>query len=78
MLHTLSSPQTAAEPEVGVLCIAAEATDQVYETVVKITDAQLQALNISRSDVLPQWNYTLRPNVLLVRSRVPWKPVPDA
>jgi len=34
----------------------------VYITGIKITDEQMQTLNISRHESLPKWNYTLFPD----------------
>ena len=44
------------------LKVQAHLVSRVYEKGVKISDAQMQALNISRHDDLPKWNYTLCPS----------------
>jgi hypothetical protein len=33
-----------------------------YKKGIKITDAEMQALAIKKDDVLPMWNYEIRPN----------------
>ena len=33
-----------------------------YKKGVKITDAQMRDLNLSRDDTLPRWNYTIAPS----------------
>ena len=35
--------------------------ERVYVKGLKVTDAEMNALNLERSDVCPQWNYTIRP-----------------
>ena len=35
--------------------------EKIYEKGLKVTDAEMKALNLKRSDVCPQWNYTIRP-----------------
>jgi len=32
-----------------------------YATGVKVADEEMDALNLQRHDVCPQWNYTIRP-----------------
>jgi len=44
------------------LKVRAHLVEQVYETGIKITDEQMQTLNISRHESLPKWNYTLFPS----------------
>lgn len=57
VLKYIGSTQTRTGLEVQ-----AHLVDRVYQKGVKITDAQMQALNISRHDDLPKWNYTLCPS----------------
>jgi hypothetical protein len=42
--------------------VQAHLVDRVYDKGVKITDAQMQVINISRNDSLPKWNYTISPH----------------
>jgi len=35
--------------------------ENVYETGVKISDEEMEALNISKHEVLGRWNYTIKP-----------------
>jgi hypothetical protein len=35
--------------------------EKIYVKGLKVTDAEMNALNLERSDVCPQWNYTIRP-----------------
>ncbi|MCP4409088.1 MAG: hypothetical protein GY807_15295 [Gammaproteobacteria bacterium] len=35
--------------------------EKIYEKGLKVTDAEMKALNLERSDICPQWNYTIRP-----------------
>ena len=35
--------------------------ERIYVKGLKVTDAEMNALNLERSDVCPQWNYTIRP-----------------
>jgi hypothetical protein len=36
-------------------------TDKQYTTGIKISDEQMEALNLHPHDTLPQWNYTIKP-----------------
>lgn len=44
------------------LAVRAHLVERVYETGIKITDDQMLALNISRHESLPKWNYTIFPS----------------
>jgi len=35
--------------------------EKIYEKGLKVTDAEMKALNLERDDICPQWNYTIRP-----------------
>ena len=35
--------------------------EKIYQKGLKVTDAEMKALNLKRSEVCPQWNYTIRP-----------------
>lgn len=35
--------------------------EKIYEKGLKVTDAEMKALNLEHSKVCPQWNYTIRP-----------------
>jgi hypothetical protein len=39
----------------------AELVEQVYQTKIKVSDAEMNALNLIRHPVCPQWNYTIIP-----------------
>lgn len=56
MLNYLRTTRTKTGLEVRAYLV-----DRVYETGVKITDAQMTTINISKMSALPKWNYTLRP-----------------
>ncbi len=36
--------------------------DQQYEKGVKVSDQEMQALNLERADTCPHWNYTIKPH----------------
>ena len=38
-------------------------TKKKYATGIKISDEQMDALNLTQHDTLPQWNYTIRPTL---------------
>ena len=40
-----------------------------YQTGLKISDEQMERLNLSKHDTLPQWNYTIQPSGCLVPVR---------
>lgn len=44
------------------LVVTATLSEAVYKTGIKITDAQMASLNLSKHSTLPKWNYTIRPN----------------
>lgn len=62
------------------LTVRAELDTAVYETGVRISDGQLNALPLSRHDWHGDWNYTLRPRntagTASFRSRPRTKPAP--
>jgi len=43
------------------LCVEAHLIENIYEKGVRITDAQMRELDITKDEFLPRWNYTLRP-----------------
>lgn len=43
------------------LKVKAYLNEKIYEKGLKVTDAEMKALNLERSKVCPQWNYTIRP-----------------
>jgi hypothetical protein len=43
------------------LTVQAHLVPEHYATGVKVSDEELDALNLQRHDVCPQWNYTIRP-----------------
>ena len=58
MLHFLETTTT----EQG-LVVKARLTQTHYQKSIKISDAQMAALNLTRHQTLPQWNYTLKPTL---------------
>ncbi len=43
------------------LTVTAHLVTQIYQKGLKVSEAVLAALNLTRHEVCPQWNYTLRP-----------------
>jgi hypothetical protein len=43
------------------LTVRAALHDGVYQTGESVSDAVMTTLNLTRHDVCPTWNYTLRP-----------------
>lgn len=43
------------------LTVRAALHDGTYKTGESVSDADMAALNLTRHDVCPTWNYTLRP-----------------
>ncbi len=41
--------------------VTATLNEKVYATEIKISDAQMAALNLQKHDTLPHWNYTIKP-----------------
>jgi hypothetical protein len=41
--------------------VEAHLVPQTYEKGVKVSDDEMDALNIQFHDVCPQWNYTIHP-----------------
>ena len=56
MLHFLNA--TTTEPG---LVVRAVLTETKYQTKIKISNQQMAALNVTKHETLPQWNYTIRP-----------------
>jgi hypothetical protein len=46
----------------GGLTVTARLNDKTYQTQVKVTDREMQGLNLQRHEVCPAWNYTIRPH----------------
>jgi Rhodopirellula transposase DDE domain len=44
------------------LIVRAVLTKTKYQTKIKISDQQMAALNLTKHETLPQWNYTIHPN----------------
>jgi len=44
------------------LVVKATLCETQYQTGLKISDEQMQSLNLHKHDTLPQWNYTIRPS----------------
>jgi hypothetical protein len=53
------------------LCVEAFRHDDVYVTGRKVSDTEMQALNLERHDVCPTWNYTIRPRTGNAASSAP-------
>jgi hypothetical protein len=47
------------------LKIEACLNEKIYEKGLKVTDTEMKALNFERSNICPQWNYTIRPISML-------------
>lgn len=43
------------------LKVTATHFDRNYETGLKVSNADFKAINLTRHDICPQWNYTIRP-----------------
>jgi hypothetical protein len=43
------------------LRVTATYFDRTYQTGLKVSQAEFKALQLTRHDVCPQWNYTIRP-----------------
>ncbi len=37
--------------------------DRQYEKGVKVSDQEMEALNLERAEISPQWNYTIKPRI---------------
>ncbi len=48
------------------LKVKAYLNEKIYEKGLKVTDAEMKALNLEHSKVCPQWNYTISPSGLAV------------
>jgi hypothetical protein len=44
------------------LVVRAVLTETKYQTKIKISNQQMAALNLTKHETLPQWNYTIHPN----------------
>jgi hypothetical protein len=44
------------------LVVRAVLTETEYQTKIKISNQQMAALNLTKHEILPQWNYTIHPN----------------
>lgn len=58
MLHLIEATTT----EQG-LVVKATLTQKVYPPQIKISNEQMAALNLQKHTTLPQWNYTIKPQV---------------
>lgn len=47
------------------LSASAHFVQKHYPKGIKVTDAQMNEININANSILPKWNYTIRPNKLL-------------
>ena len=56
MLECLRGTRTAAGLQVDAWLM-----DKTYPTRVKVSNAEMKALNLQRHETCPNWNYTLRP-----------------
>jgi len=56
MLNCLRSTTTATG-----LHVCAHLVDKQYEKGIRISDAQMKALPVTRHETLPRWNYSIRP-----------------
>ena len=45
------------------LKVTAPHLDRTYPTGLKVSKAEFQAIQLTRHDVCPQWNYTIRPHL---------------
>ncbi len=43
------------------LKVKAELVDRIYQTRIKVSDAEMDALNLTRRPICPKWNYIIRP-----------------
>ena len=48
------------------LVVKATLCATLYQTGLKVSDKQMESLNLHKHDTLPQWNYTIRPTGCLV------------
>ena len=46
------------------LKVKAWLNDKIYEKGLKVSDAEMKELNLVRSEVCPQWNYTISPRAM--------------
>ncbi len=58
MLHFLNATTTTQG-----LVVTAQLTQTLYPTHIHITDEQMAALGLTYHDILPRWNYTIRPTL---------------
>lgn len=45
----------------GGLKVCARLTCKFYKTGIRVSDAEMESLHLTRHDVCPQWNYTISP-----------------
>lgn len=45
----------------GGLRVTARLNDRTYPTKIKVTDQEMESLNLRRHETCPRWNYTIRP-----------------
>jgi hypothetical protein len=64
MLHFLNATTT----EHG-LVVMATLNETPYLTKIKISDAEMASLNLTKHATLPQWNYTLQPTAAAISDR---------
>jgi hypothetical protein len=43
------------------LKVKAELVDRTYQTSIKVSDAEMAALNLTRRPICPRWNYIISP-----------------
>jgi hypothetical protein len=46
------------------LKVYARLDPNTYETKIKVTDTEMQAIKIERDEFHPEWNYTIIPTVI--------------
>jgi hypothetical protein len=59
MLACLRGTRTATGLQVDAWLM-----DKSYPTKLKVSDAEMKALNLQRHETCPDWNYTLRPHII--------------
>jgi hypothetical protein len=45
------------------LKVYARLDPNTYQTKLKVTDAEIEAVNLTRDAFHPEWNYTIHPNI---------------
>ena len=46
------------------LTVTAEAVEKIYQTGIKVSPQQMDELNIVHGSICPQWNYTIKPQLV--------------